>query len=77
MHDNVLTVLANDAEWPEDIDYAKVEAEREQTERRLRDSVDNYEIRRDQILLRRTLVQMEVSAYPLISPGIPDESKES
>jgi F-type H+-transporting ATPase subunit epsilon len=74
MRDNVLTVLANDAEWPEDIDLARVEAEREQTERRLRDSVDNLEIQRDQILMRRTLVQMEVSAYPLISPSIPEDN---
>jgi len=69
MRDNVLTVLANDAQWPEDIDLALVEAEREQTERRLRESVDDLDIQRDQVLMRRTLVQIEVSAYPLISPS--------
>ena len=68
MNDNVLTVLANDAQWPEDIDLALVEAEREQAERRLRESVDNLDIQRDQVLMRRTLVQIEVSAYPLITP---------
>ena len=69
MRDNVLTVLANDAQWPEDIDLALVEAEREQTERRLRESVDDLDLQRDQVLMRRTLVQIEVSAYPLISPS--------
>ena len=68
MRDNILTVLANDAQWPEDIDLALVEAEREQTERRLRESVDDLDLQRDQVLMRRTLVQIEVSAYPLISP---------
>jgi F-type H+-transporting ATPase subunit epsilon len=74
MRDNVLTVLANDAQWPEDIDLALVEAEREQTQRRLQESVDKMEIQRDQVLMRRTLVQMEVSAYPLISPSISSDT---
>ena len=68
MSDNVLTILANDAQWPEDIDLALVEAELDQIERRLQESVDNLEIQRDQVLMRRTLVQIEVSAYPLIAP---------
>jgi len=69
MRDNELTVLANDAQWPEDIDLALVEAEREQAERRLREEVDDLDLQRDQVLMRRTLVQIEVSAYPLISPS--------
>ena len=78
MSDNVLTVLANDAQWPEDIDLALVEAEREQTERRLQDSVDDLEIQRDQVLMRRTLVQIEVSSYPLIAPtGISESDNEN
>ena len=74
MRDNVLTVLANDAQWPEDIDLALVEAEREQAERRMQESVDNIELQRDQALMRRTLVQMEVSAYPLINPTISENN---
>ena len=65
MRDNVLTILANDAQWPEDIDLALVEAEREQAERRLQENIDEVEFQRDQVLLRRTLVQMEVGAYQL------------
>jgi len=65
--DNKVTILANDAQWPEDIDMAFVEAERERMERRSQESEDDLTIQRDQILMRRTLVQMEVSTFPLIS----------
>jgi len=64
---NKLTILANDAQWPEDIDIAFVEAERERMARRSQESLDDLTIQRDQILMRRTLVQMEVSTFPLIS----------
>jgi len=67
VRDNIVTILANDAQWPEDIDMAQVESEREKAERRLQNSVDDLEIQRDQVLVRRTLVQTEVSTYPLIS----------
>jgi len=67
IHDNVVTVLANDAQWPEDIDIALVEAEREQATRNLQESVDALSIQRDQVAVRRTLVQIEVSTYPLIN----------
>jgi len=65
--DNKVTILANDAQWPEDIDIALVEAERERIERRSREDLDDLAIQRDQVLMRRTLVQMEVSTFPLIS----------
>ena len=65
--ENKLTILANDAQWPEDIDVAFVEAERDRLERRSQDSADDLAIAKDQILMRRTLVQIEVSAFPLLS----------
>jgi len=74
--DNKLTILANDAQWPEDIDIAFVEAERERMARRSQESLDDLTIQRDQILMRRTLVQMEVSTFPLIS-GISREDSEA
>ena len=67
INNNVLTILANDAQWPEDIDIAFVESERERMTRRMQENVDDLDIARDQVLMRRTLVQIEVSAYPLIS----------
>jgi len=67
VRDNVLTVLANDAQWPEDIDVAFVESERDRMARRSKESADDLELQRDQVVMRRTLVQIEVSAYPLLS----------
>jgi len=74
--DNKVTILANDAQWPEDIDMAFVEAERERMARRSQESLDDLTIQRDQILMRRTLVQMEVSTFPLISGTSRGDSKE-
>ena len=65
--DSVVTVLANDAQWPEDIDRALAEAEHEQLKSQLQDSRDVLQIQKEHANLRRTLVQIEVSAYPLIS----------
>ena len=66
VRDNVVTILANDAQWPEDIDVAFVESERERMARRSQEDMDDLDIQRDQVLMRRTLVQIEVSSYPLI-----------
>jgi len=65
--DNNVTILANDAQWPEDIDVAFVEAERDRMARRSQETQDDLQIQKDQVLMRRTLVQMEVSTFPLIS----------
>ena len=63
---NVVTILANDAQWPEDIDASFVESEHERMKRRMQESRSNLELQRDQVLMRRLLVQTEVSAYPLV-----------
>jgi len=67
VRDNVVTVLANDAQWPEDIDISLVEAERDKAMRRMQENVDDLQIQKDQVLMRRTLVQIEVSSYPILA----------
>lgn len=67
VRDGLVTILANDAQWPEDIDLSLVEAERDHTAQRLQEDMDDLEIQKEQVKMRRTLVQIEVSAYPLIS----------
>jgi len=67
VRDNVVTVLANEAQWPEEIDIAQVEETHERSKRLLQESADLLEIEREQIQMRRTLVQFEVSSYPLLS----------
>jgi len=68
--DNVVTILANDAQWPEDIDAAFVESEHERMKRRMQESRSDLELQRDQVLMRRLLVQTEVSAYPLVGKKV-------
>ena len=75
--DNKVTILANDAQWPEDIDMAFVEAERDRMERRSRESQDDLTLQRDQVVMRRTLVQMEVSTFPLVSRTNRETDEES
>ena len=65
IQNDVLTILTDDAEWPEDIDRARAEADREEAERRLQERADDIELKHDQVLLRRALVQIEVSAFTL------------
>ena len=65
--DNQVTILANDAQWPEDIDISRAEAERDQSARRMQEGADDLELQKEQVQMRRTLVQIEVSSYPLIS----------
>jgi len=74
--DNKVTILANDAQWPEDIDIALVEAERERLERRSIEDIDDLALARDQVIMRRTLVQIEVSTFPLISRADREEDKD-
>lgn len=70
---NNVTVLANDAQWPEDIDLARSEATREQLERSLRESAGDAALKNDQVRLRRHLVRIEVSSYPLVGKVKPDK----
>jgi len=67
IRDDVVSILANSAEWPEDIDHAKVEAARDAAQRRLQEETDDMDIARDQVLLRRSLVQLEVSTYSTLN----------
>ena len=61
---NVLTILTNDAEWPEEINRARADEDREQAQRRLQERTDDIIIQEDLVLLRRALVQIEVSSFP-------------
>ncbi|MCL2035092.1 MAG: ATP synthase F1 subunit epsilon [Oscillospiraceae bacterium] len=64
--DDVLTVVANAAERPEDIDRRRAEKERDKMQRHLQESADNLDLQKDHARLRRMLVRLEVSSYPLI-----------
>ena len=65
--DDVVTVLTEKADWPDEIDEARARASMEEVEQRMREAMEeDTEIRTNQIALRRALVRVEVSSYPLI-----------
>jgi len=60
---DVATIMTEMALWPEEIDAAQAEAERQRAEKRLEAiKDDDMAIRRNQIALRRALVQIEVGS---------------
>ena len=74
IENDTVTVLTDNAEWPEDINITRAHEDRERVERRIQESADDIVIQRDQLLLRRSLVRIEVSSEALISEGqISDE----
>lgn len=66
IQNDVVILLTSQAEWPEEIDYARANADRERIERSMREKTDDFEIRQDQIRLRRALMQIEVSSSSLM-----------
>jgi F-type H+-transporting ATPase subunit epsilon len=67
--DDVVTIMTNEAQFPEDIDRARAEADLDIFSRRVQEEVDDIELLKHQAKLRRTFVRMEVSSYPLINPS--------
>jgi len=66
VRDDVVTLMTERAEWPEDIDLSRAEAARAKAES-AREALDSdAELRSNQINLRRALVEIEVSTYPLV-----------
>ena len=66
IQENTVTIVTNEAQWPEEIDFAYANRERERIERRILEKTDALEIKKDQIQLRRTLMQIEVGESLII-----------
>ena len=64
---NVVTLLVNSAQWPGEINRVQVENEIHDAQRRLQEETDDVNLQKDSVNLRRSLVQLEVSSYPLIN----------
>ena len=64
---DAVTVLTSEALWSWEVNRAWAEAEMARIERRMIESEDDLDIQRDQALLRRALVHIEVASEPLIS----------
>lgn len=62
---DVVTMMTERALWPDEIDREKARLEHEEAERAL-DMLDDVNLRAGQINMRRALVRLEVSSYPLV-----------
>ena len=63
---NVVTVLSDAAEWPDEIDRLRAEAAKERARHRMQQKNSDTDMKRAELSLRRALVRIEVSSYPLI-----------
>lgn len=58
-------ILTSIAQRPDEIDLSRAETDRKQAEQLLQEKADNLMIQSNQVLLRRSLVRIEVSVHPL------------
>ena len=65
IEDDVLTILTDGAEWPEEIDLTRAKSDRTRARQRIQERTNDIELQNDQVLLRRALVQIEVSSHSL------------
>ncbi|MEA4969994.1 MAG: ATP synthase F1 subunit epsilon [Candidatus Pelethousia sp.] len=63
VENNTVKLLTSIAQRPEEIDLARAERDKEQMEQFLQEREDDVEMQGYQVLLRRALVRIEVSAY--------------
>lgn len=54
-----VSVLAEVAEWPEEIDLSRAEAAKERAEKRLNERNENMDVARAELALRRALVRID------------------
>jgi len=66
VRDDIVTIMTEMALWPGEIDQTMAEKERENAESRTEALQGDSDLRNNQINLRRALVQIEVSSYPLV-----------
>ena len=59
-------ILSDAAEWPDEIDLRRANLAKERAERRLLDQISETQVQSTAIALRRALVRIEVSTYPII-----------
>ena len=60
IRDNVVTILTEEAHLPDEIDLDRNNAARESLERQMQEQMDDQELQKAEILLRRMLVKADV-----------------
>ena len=71
VRDNTVTLIANAAQWPEEIDVAFAESQRNRLESQIKENPDSPQADKD--FLRQCLVQIEVGNY--LSSGKTEHSE--
>ena len=61
--DEKVTLLAELAEWPDEIDIARAEAARARAEERIAAKAENTDLARAELALRRALTRINASGY--------------
>ena len=61
-----LTVLADSAERPDEIDAARAQADLERAMRIIEEKSDDIEVKKAELLLRKSHVRLDVSTFPII-----------
>ena len=58
-----VTLLAEVAEWPEEIDLERAEAARERAEERIHNRNDNLDLKRAEFALHKALIRINLAEY--------------
>ncbi len=58
-----ITILAESAEWPEEIDVQRAEEAKKRAEDRLRSGDANVDVARAELALRKALIRIEASGF--------------
>ncbi len=58
-----ITMLAESAEWPEEIDVKRAESAKQRAEDRLRSGDENVNVARAELALRKALIRIEASSF--------------
>ena len=56
-----VTLLAEVAEWPDEIDVSRAEAAKERAERRLAEKAEGLDVMRAELALRRAIVRIDIA----------------
>ena len=67
IRNNTVTLIANDAKWPEEIDVASVGSDLERLTDQMKEEPDSAEQKRCLVLMRRCSLQLEVGNYSTVN----------
>ncbi len=65
VHNDIITVLSDAAEWSDEIDVKRAEAALQRAERDLKNAKSTLEVNRAALQLRRAHVRIDVSSYSM------------